>query len=234
MAVPDFKDLLSLQEFVYLDVLTGIGNRRYFHEHFRKTITNAKETNTPFSVAIFDLDHFRELNETYGHRAGDEVIKNVAQKISEMAGENTVVARYGGEEFIVVFPNMEREEAFLSIERIRNAIEFIPTIVPNVDRPISVTASAGVASFPVDAEDEDELLSEADRALYRAKALGRNKVRLAVEDKMTPKTFHFDTIQLERLSRLAKEMKKSDAELLREALNDLLLKYGITDVETSG
>jgi predicted signal transduction protein with EAL and GGDEF domain len=136
------------------------------------------------------------------------------------------LSRYGGDEFACVFENTEREQAFLVMERVRAAVEALDQFT-NGEMKINtkVTITGGVAAYPIDGSDENELFCKADGALYRAKMTGRNKFVLAVDERMVPKTAHFTQTQLERLTELAQEQGVSEAVLLREALDDLLVKY---------
>jgi len=203
-------------------------------------------------LAFFDIDNFSKINEAFGHVGGDAVLKGIAAVTIRIVGERgssvryggdavlkgiaavtiRIVGergssvRYGGDEFAIIFPDMEREKAFLILEEIRAATEQL-TQFSDGDKQFStkLTISGGVAAFPIDAGDENELLRKADGALYRAKGTGRNKIILAFEERMFPKTAHYTQTQLERLSELSKEQGVSDAVLLREALDDLLTKY---------
>jgi diguanylate cyclase (GGDEF)-like protein len=220
------------------DSLTGVWNRRFLLDLSERLLSEARNTKRTLSLAFIDIDHMKSINDKYGHQAGDFVIKSVVGKINQVSGGSNDIGRFGGEEFLILLPNMDREEAFLRLEQIRTAIESMSIVVPTgvnqsitID-PVKVTISAGLASYPIDGQDIEVLVKEADMALYRAKSMGRNRVRLTFEDKMVPKTNHFGATQLERISQLAQAQKKSDAELIREAVNDLLLKYGVSDVES--
>ena len=208
------------------DLLTGLHTRRDFEEYLKTTIDRAKNTYTPISLAMLDIDHFKRFNDEYGHQAGDVIIKGVAQLITETVGDSVFVARYGGEEFTLIFQNMEREQAFLIVEQIRSRVEKT-TSFKDGDSLVetSVTISGGIAAYPIDGEDDNALFRKSDGALYHAKSTGRNKITLAFEERMAPKTAHFTLTQLSRLSELAKEQGVGEAVLLREALDDLLVKY---------
>jgi predicted signal transduction protein with EAL and GGDEF domain len=143
-----------------------------------------------------------------------------------------MVGRYGGDEFVIVFPNEEREQAFLKMEQIRQEVSHRELVTENRQTIHGIQISGGVASFPMDGRTENELLRKADHALYRAKAGGRNQIRLAYEERMVPKTTHYTQTQLERLSKLAEERGVNEADLLREAMDDFLTKYGVNDIET--
>ena len=216
-----------------LDALTGLLNRRAFHEQFELVMRMATANEKPFSLAFVDIDEFMRVNEAHGHVAGDIVLKSVASDIREIVGDEAIIARYGGDEFALLFPNMEREPSLLTLERVR-ATEESRQKFEGAETPfeIQVTLSAGIASYPVDARSETELLRKADQAMYQAKEMGGNQVRLAYEERMVPRTTHYTQTQLERLSRLSEKEGIGEAVLLREALDNLLLKYRVTDIES--
>ena len=214
------------------DSLTGLLNRKSFNALFDEAIDKHKASDAPLSLAFVDIDYFMQINETYGHPAGDAVLVTVASILREGAGEQAAVCRYGGDEFVILFPETERELAFLLVEKMRAAM---------LDRPIptgkggekvqGISISAGIACVPIDGRLKSEIFRKADQALYRAKATGRAKVRLAYDERMVPKTSHYTQTQLERLSKLSAERQAGEAELLREALDDLIAKYGVNEIE---
>ena len=211
---------------VMLDVLTGLLNRKGFDEKLKAAVLHAQQTDHPLSLAFIDIDRFKRLNDDMGHEAGDVIIKAIGDAIQRVAGEQAFVGRYGGEEYTVIFPDTEREQAFLLVERARSEIAQMKSLTDGKNSiDAQLTISGGIAAFPIDAQDENELLRKADQALYKAKVTGRNKIVLAYEEKMAPKTSHYTLTQLERLSELAKEQGVGEAVLLREALDDLLIKY---------
>jgi len=211
------------------DQLTDLLNRTAFETGFETLMRAAIEDTQPLSLAFLDIDHFLQINEIYTHAGGDQVLMTTARIVQEQAGENAVIARYGGDEFALLFPNTEREQAFLILERIRAKVDEQEDFN---DISTHVTITGGISAYPIDGSSESEILRKADQALYRAKKTGRNTIRLAYEEKMAPKTAHFTLTQLERLSYLAKEEGLGEAVLLREALDDLLLKYGTNDIES--
>jgi len=217
-----------------MDDLTGLFSRKAFLEQFSKILVQAKASlqETPLSLALMDVDKFKLINDQYGHVTGDNVLVVVAQVIQAQTGKEALVGRYGGDEFVIVFPNEEREQAFLKLEQIRQAMNQRELGVPEGSSIEGIPISAGVASFPVDGRTENELWRKADHALYRAKVGGRNQIRLAYEERMVPKTTHYTQTQLERLSKLAEERGVNEADLLREAMDDFLTKYGVNDIET--
>jgi len=211
------------------DQLTGLLNRTTFETEFEALMQAAIEDTQPLSLAFLDIDHFLQINEIYGHTGGDQVLMTTARIVQEQAGENAIIARYGGDEFALLFPHTEREQAFLILERIRAKVDAQEDFD---DISTHITITGGISAYPIDGSSEIEILRKADQALYRAKKTGRDTIRLAYEEKMAPKTAHFTLTQLERLSYLAKEEGLGEAVLLREALDDLLLKYGTNDIES--
>ncbi len=217
-----------------MDDLTGLFSRKAFLEQFSKTLAQAKASlqETPLSLALMDVDKFKAINDEHGHISGDSVLVAVAQGIREQVTKEAVAGRYGGDEFVIIFPNEEREQAFLRVERIRQIMSGRELALPGGGAIQGIPISAGVASFPVDGRTENELWRKADQALYRAKTGGRNQIRLAYEERMVPKTTHYTQTQLERLSKLAETRGVNEADLLREAMDDFLTKYGVNDIET--
>jgi diguanylate cyclase (GGDEF)-like protein len=217
-----------------IDELTGFFNRKAFMEEFQSQLAKARSQSMelPLSLALLDLDHFKRINDDFGHVAGDNVLIELARVIQEAVGETVICSRYGGDEFAILFVGQEREQAFLILEQIRVAVAQTSIQVNDAHLIGGLSISAGVASFPVDGRSEVELLRKADQALYRAKWAGRNQVRLAYEERMVPKTAHFTQTQLERLAKLAESHGVSEADMLREAMDDLLTKYGVNDVES--
>jgi diguanylate cyclase (GGDEF)-like protein len=215
-----------------IDDLTGCYSRKAFQDYFRKilSVVEADHSPLPFSLALVDIDNFLQVNENFGHVGGDRVLQAIAQTLSTSSPAETLLFRIGGDEFALVYPRLEREQAFLSLERGRAEVEKLG--VPSGDQEVSgLTISGGVASYPIDGRTEAELMRKADQALYRSKYGGRNRIRLAYEERMVPKTTHFTVTQLERLTRLASQRSVGEAELLREALDDLLIKYGVDEIE---
>lgn len=169
------------------------------------------------------MDRFLEVNEKHGHDAGDTVLKTIAKQLqNRLPSKKACVCRLDGDEFAVLMPCTEKERAFLALEQARAEIESAPELAHI--RPAG-TVSVGVATYPDDGGTRQELIRKADDALYRAKITGRNRVALAREEKKVPKTSHYTQGQLERLSALSQKEGVGEAELLREALDDLLKKY---------
>jgi diguanylate cyclase (GGDEF)-like protein len=219
---------------VQIDELTGLLSRKGCLEKFGEVMAAAKAStkDAPLSLALLDVDIFSKVNEQYGHITGDNLLLAVAKAIREQARTDALVGRYGGDEFVIVFPGVEREQAFLKVEQIRQQLsqEELAAVDGRVIQGVFI--SGGVASFPMDGRTENELFRKADHALYRAKANGRRQIRLAYEERMVPKTTHYTQTQLERLSKLAEERGVNEADLLREAMDDFLTKNGVNDIES--
>jgi diguanylate cyclase (GGDEF)-like protein len=139
-------------------------------------LAQASRTLSPLSAVLLDLDHFKQINDGYGHGAGDDVLAAVGEVLTGSLRASDFAGRHGGEEFLILLPGTDSAGALQAAEKVRVAIEKIA--VSQVDRPI--TASLGVAAYPTDALDSDTLVRMADRALYAAKRAGRNRVELAM------------------------------------------------------
>jgi diguanylate cyclase (GGDEF)-like protein len=159
------------------DGLTGLFNRRYFDSALSREIARCDRSSTTLALLVADIDHFKGFNDTYGHAMGDLVLKKVAGVLSAALRKADVLARFGGEEFVVILPNVTAKGALESAERLRESVAAAP-IHPGGPRKC-VTVSIGVAMFPRDARGATSLLEAADRALYEAKRLGRNRVEVA-------------------------------------------------------
>jgi diguanylate cyclase (GGDEF)-like protein len=158
------------------DELTGVYNRRFLEDFLGGYVSEAREKSTALSLVMVDLDHFREINELYGHQKGDEAIRSAAAVFRSLLLEKGVIARYGGDEFVFILPAMEAAEATRLMTRVCREVESLE-ILKDQKGPITrVTSSMGVASFPEHAADLDALRALADAALYRAKEDGRNRV----------------------------------------------------------
>jgi two-component system, cell cycle response regulator len=159
------------------DPLTGLGNRRRQDEDLARLAEQARRYGRCFSVALFDVDHFKQFNDTAGHAAGDEVLRSVARELVRQSRGSDAVYRYGGEELLVAFPEQGLETAMIAARRMCSAIEALAIPHPGTSPPSVVTVSGGVACLEPDADDDvEQLLERADAALYEAKAAGRNTV----------------------------------------------------------
>jgi diguanylate cyclase (GGDEF)-like protein len=156
------------------DGLTGLTNHRTFQQRFEDMLQRAARHNMKVAVLLCDVDHFKKVNDNYGHPIGDEVLRRVARVLQEVPRKIDVPARYGGEEFVVLLDNVDVAQAKAVAERIR--LEIQKVVVDTDKGPLSVTESVGVAAFPDDGRDRATLIERADLALYHAKHTGRNRV----------------------------------------------------------
>ncbi len=168
------------------DQLTGLSNRRHFDEQLARIVGDALAHGTPASIVVADVDHFKKVNDGYGHEAGDAVLQAVARVFMDCVRAEDVCARYGGEEIAILLPETSIERAEEVAERVRKAIA--ARMVAFGTQEIAVTASFGVAGYPETTAARDGLFPAADRALYEAKSRGRNQVRVARTEARLPET----------------------------------------------
>jgi len=157
------------------DALTGLANKRACDDTLKRMVAHAGRAVSPLSAIVLDLDHFKQVNDRYGHGAGDDVLAATGGVLEAVLRASDFAGRYGGEEFLVLLPDTDGQGALALAEKLRCAIAAIDAV--GVDH--EVTASFGVACYPTDALDGDGLVRMADRALYAAKRAGRNRVELA-------------------------------------------------------
>ena len=169
MAVHNSRLMAEVERLANEDGLTGLANRRVFEEVLAREVTRSKRTYAPLSLVVFDVDHFKRVNDTYGHQAGDDVLRRVAQGLARAARDVDLVARYGGEEFTVILPDCSLDDAVRVAERMRSEM--------SEDKGLAgVTLSAGVAAMPFNAGDEEGLIAAADEAMYASKHAGRDRI----------------------------------------------------------
>jgi diguanylate cyclase (GGDEF)-like protein/PAS domain S-box-containing protein len=169
----------KLREQAIRDPLTELYNRRYMEDAIEREFAKAERENYPLSAIILDLDHFKLINDTNGHEAGDAVLKSLAQFLSAEARKTDIICRYGGEEFVVIMPGAALETAVERVEAWR--LLFQESNIPYQDEILKCTFSAGIASFPSSGQTVKTLFSAADQALYTAKQKGRNQVMVPDE-----------------------------------------------------
>jgi diguanylate cyclase len=167
----------KLEQISRVDGLTGLFNRRYWEEQFSQEYKRSKRNDMPASVVMLDIDHFKKVNDTFGHPGGDQVIKALAKIIKKSIRETDLAGRYGGEEFSIILPDTVASNARMVAERIRRLSEAF--ILNYEGQEIKFTVSLGIAEFNSSFKDHMAWLDKADQALYKAKEGGRNKVVLA-------------------------------------------------------
>ncbi len=166
---------LSL-EMAITDQLTGLHNRRYMSRHLDTLISGAQKSGKPLAFLIFDIDHFKSVNDLHGHDIGDEVLREFAGRIGANVRGIDLACRYGGEEFVVVMPDTDIQFAYAVAERLRSSVETNPFTISRAPHKLNITISIGIAASDCADDSADKLLHRADQALYRAKRDGRNRV----------------------------------------------------------
>ncbi|MDO8602363.1 MAG: sensor domain-containing diguanylate cyclase [Candidatus Omnitrophota bacterium] len=151
------------------DSLTGLWNHGYFQYLLGEETKKSALVKSYFTLFMIDIDNFKTFNDTYGHQAGDNIIRKISEIFRDVSRKIDIVARYGGEEFAVILPITKKEEALILAERIRKAVETSPSLK-------NITISIGVASYPEDGQKKEDILARADKALYEAKRSGKNKI----------------------------------------------------------
>ncbi|MBA3393019.1 MAG: diguanylate cyclase [Deltaproteobacteria bacterium] len=169
-----------LAQLAVTDGLTGLYNHRHFHERLTLEVERSQRSGLPLSLLMLDVDHFKQFNDTFGHPAGDEVLRQLARVLGDTRRANDVVARYGGEEFAVILVDTPKFTAAKVADRVRERVNShdFSEAAPRVGK---LSLSIGVATFPDDGGDAESLVRAADTALYAAKRAGRNRVALASE-----------------------------------------------------
>jgi len=167
----------QLEKISRVDGLTGLYNRRFWEEQFVMEFKRDQRSESPSALIMLDIDHFKKVNDTYGHPAGDEVIKILADIIKKATRETDIAGRYGGEEFAIILPDTPVANVEFVAERIRRLVEKCTVVYDEIN--ITFTISIGIAGFKHTHKDSTQWLDTADKALYKAKESGRNKVILA-------------------------------------------------------
>lgn len=163
------------------DKLTGMFNRPYFDEAYSQQVSLAKRYQHDLTIIFLDIDNFKDINDTFGHMAGDEALKKIASAIEQEKRDSDIAARYGGEEFVLLLTYTNSVSAFIFAERLRKKIESLEFNYH--DRLIKLTVSGGIASYPFHSQDPQKLLQMADNAVYLAKGAGKNRIAHFKEEK---------------------------------------------------
>ncbi|HEU5361351.1 MAG TPA: sensor domain-containing diguanylate cyclase [Candidatus Deferrimicrobiaceae bacterium] len=166
----------SVEQSAAIDPLTKVYTRGYFAQRFEAEIRRAKNYTQPLTLLLFDIDHFKKVNDTYGHPAGDRILVRLGQILSQNIRSSDFVARYGGEEFVVVMTAADKEQAYIFADNLRIKVEGTLFPIPGQDLPLRLTISGGLATFPEHGASTTELIRTADEALYEAKQAGRNRI----------------------------------------------------------
>lgn len=174
IAIENARLYEELEQLAVTDGLTQLYVRRHFMEELAKELRRARRYHRPLTVVMMDIDHFKRINDTYGHPVGDEVLRELGRRLRQSARQDDVLGRYGGEEFIAALVETNKERGLQAAERLRRSVEEQP--FSTRAGALAVTISLGLASFPEDAEEMEDLIQKADQALYRAKEEGRNRV----------------------------------------------------------
>jgi len=164
----------KMESIAFTDVLTKLHTRRYFMENAETALTVCRELKQPFHIIMCDLDHFKAVNDTYGHLIGDEVLKIASARMSHVTRQGTLLARYGGEEFIIMLTEMSYDAAVKTAQRIQKSMEESRFMIKGLG--IDVTMSVGISTFSGTNDNLSDLIFKADSALYTAKRTGRNRV----------------------------------------------------------
>lgn len=167
----------KIMQLASIDSLTGLLNRRVFMERLESEVTRYNRLKQPLSLIMLDLDNFKYINDNYGHQAGDEVLRRVAQELSLHVRKYDFIGRYGGEEFTICTPGVDATGVKEIAERLRNGVDDLRIVVPGIKEGLCITASLGVSYLEQEEEANlDELIKAADEALYIAKRRGKNRV----------------------------------------------------------
>jgi diguanylate cyclase (GGDEF)-like protein len=214
VAVNHARLFAQMQEQALTDGLTGCFNRRSFEMQLERDLHLATRMRQPLSLIMLDVDKFKLVNDTYGHDAGDLALRTLAEVLREELRGVDTAARYGGEEFAVILPQADLDGALIVAERLRNRIE--QTEMPGIGH---ITASLGVATFPFHASSRDSLVTTADRALYQAKHLGRNRLCTPPEPEPVPVEEVYGELTLEELA--SDEVQPEQAEAVEGSMENI-------------
>ena len=182
VAIANTRLVDNIRELADHDGLTGLFNHRYFIDCLSREIERVdRYKNKSISLVMIDIDLFKNINDTYGHQAGNKVLKKLADKLVELTRKTDVICRYGGEEFMIILPAISSSKALIYTERIRETVKKMRVKINS--KTVSIAVSAGIADYPAGCSDSKKLISCADQAMYQAKNAGRNCVRVHGADR---------------------------------------------------
>ncbi len=176
--IEKFDDLYRSQELIHIDDVTGLYNQRKLYKDLSSLVDKFQEEKDPFCVLFVDIDHFKKVNDNYGHLVGTKLLENVAKDIKSLLRDSDISYRYGGDEFVIILVNSDGQSGKIVGERILNKIKSRDYMIDirNEKKHIKLSVSIGVAEFPTDAKNSEEVLAIADRMMYEAKESGRGLV----------------------------------------------------------
>ncbi len=205
-----------IQKQALTDALTSLPNHRAVMDQFSKELDRAQRYGRPLSILFFDADRFKRVNDTHGHAAGDAVLCQIGERAGSVLRGGDTLGRFGGEEFVILLPEADAREASVVAERIRAAVAAVPATTSEVEGGIAVTVSIGLSTYPTDGDAAQELLSQADEAMYVAKRLGRNQVRTAQEARQMGADVELMALLQQEGQREAAQQEGITSERLRE------------------
>jgi len=167
--------MVQAQEVAQIDALTFLLNRRMIMRELQNEILRAKRYNSMLSISVVDVDHFKVVNDTYGHPVGDEVLRQVARQLRDHIRHPDIVGRYGGEEFLILLPSSDSVAAAEQATRLCKQVREMEVLINNSEQTLSITISICIAQFQPEVDTWDSLLKRADNALYEAKNSGRDR-----------------------------------------------------------
>ncbi|MGI9365042.1 MAG: PleD family two-component system response regulator [Rhizobiaceae bacterium] len=180
------ESVQQTMEMAIKDSLTGLNNRRYFDRHMQNLFNKSSVSGKALSLVVLDIDHFKQVNDTYGHQAGDDVLKCFAERLLKNIRGKDLACRFGGEEFVIAMPETDQELAFIVADRIRRETSAHPIIAANGSIQIAITVSAGISTLVGAHDSIEDMIKRADEALYIAKHNGRNQVVSDAPDRGMP------------------------------------------------
>lgn len=181
LTTEDIKRISKLEKESITDPLMNIYNRRYLDLRLEQELSRSKRNESNLSIILIDLDHFKNINDTYGHQVGDLVLRKFADILRSIKRTSDVLIRYGGEEILIIAPDSDLEDAVILCERISETLKhqkIQPHLTKTLD--IKISASIGISQYSSDQDDMDSLIKRADLALYKAKSSGRDKIEIGI------------------------------------------------------